>query len=73
VRLELARTQGVPAYVVLGDAGLAALARDMPRDEAGLLRVPGIGKVKVERYGAALLTALADAADEADSADGTDA
>jgi ATP-dependent DNA helicase RecQ len=73
VRLELARAQGVPAYVVLGDAGLAALARDMPRDEAGLLRVPGIGKVKVERYGAALLTALADAADEADSADGTDA
>ena len=73
VRLELARAQGVPAYVVLGDAGLAALARDMPRDEAGLLRVPGIGKVKVERYGAALLAALADAADEAESADGTDA
>ncbi len=73
VRLELARTQGVPAYVVLGDAGLAALARDLPRDEAGLLRVPGIGRVKVERYGAALLAALADAADETGSADGTDA
>jgi len=58
VRLELARAQGVPAYVVLDDAGLAAIARDVPRDEAGLLRIPGIGRVKLERYGAALLDAV---------------
>jgi hypothetical protein len=58
------------------------LARDVPRDEAGLLRVPGIGAVKVERYGAALLQALADEveaeaeterAGAADGADGTGA
>lgn len=71
VRLELARAQGVPAYVVLDDAGLAVLARDVPRDEAGLLRVPGIGPVKVERYGAALLQALA--RDDDDAPEGTDA
>jgi ATP-dependent DNA helicase RecQ len=58
VRLELARAQGVPAYVVLDDAGLTAIARDVPRDETELLRIPGIGKVKLERYGAALLDAL---------------
>jgi ATP-dependent DNA helicase RecQ len=58
VRLELARAQGVPAYVVLDDAGLAALAREVPQDAAALLRIPGIGQVKLERYGAALLAAV---------------
>jgi ATP-dependent DNA helicase RecQ len=58
VRRELARDQGVPAYVVLDDAGLAALARQVPRTDAELLRIPGIGAVKLARYGAALLAAL---------------
>jgi ATP-dependent DNA helicase RecQ len=60
VRRELASAQGVPAYVVLDDAGLAALARQVPRTDAELLRIPGIGAVKLERYGAALLAALRD-------------
>ena len=60
VRRELAREHGVPAYVILDDAGLAAMSRDVPRDEAALLRIPGIGAVKLERYGAALLGALRD-------------
>jgi ATP-dependent DNA helicase RecQ len=58
VRLELAREHGVPAYVILDDAGLAAIARELPRDDEALLRIPGIGRVKLERYGAALLAAL---------------
>ena len=60
VRRELAREHGVPAYVILDDAGLAAMARDVPRDGSALLRIPGIGAVKLERYGAALLAALRD-------------
>jgi hypothetical protein len=64
VRLELARAQGVPAYVVLDDAGLMALAQERPHDAAGLLRIPGIGPVKLERYGAALLAAIEHAGSE---------
>ena len=60
LRRRLAQEQGVPAYVVLDDAALAAMARDVPRDEAGLLAVPGIGRVKLERYGATFLAALAE-------------
>lgn len=60
VRRTLAADHGVPAYVILDDAGLAAMAREVPRDEAALLRIPGIGQVKLERYGAALLGALAE-------------
>jgi ATP-dependent DNA helicase RecQ len=58
VRLELARANKIPAYVILDDTGLAAMAREVPRDEEALLRIPGIGKVKLERYGQALLAAL---------------
>lgn len=58
VRRTLSQAQGVPAYVVVDDAGLAAMARDVPRDEAALLRIPGIGQVKLERYGRAFLAAL---------------
>jgi ATP-dependent DNA helicase RecQ len=57
-RRTLAQANGVPAYVILDDAGLAAMARDVPSDAAALLRIPGIGQVKLERYGAALLAAL---------------
>jgi len=58
VRSALAREHGVPAYVILDDAGLAAMARERPQDEHGLLAIPGIGQVKLERYGAVLLEAL---------------
>ena len=60
LRKELAREHAVPAYVIIDDAGLAVMAREVPRDEAALLRIPGNGQVKLERYGAALLSALRD-------------
>src|SRR6202044_3765085 len=45
-RAEAARAAGIPAYVVLHDATLAALASLQPRTSAELLRVPGLGPVK---------------------------
>ena len=57
-RRELAREHGVPAFVILDDAGLAAMARQVPRTKDELLDIPGIGQVKLERYGSALLRAL---------------
>ena len=54
-----ARTQGVPGYVVFGDATLAALAVHQPTSDDELLAISGIGQVKLERYGAAVLDTLA--------------
>ena len=45
----------VPAYVVATDATLAAIAEQQPRTEGGLLAVPGIGPVKVAKYGVEIL------------------
>jgi ATP-dependent DNA helicase RecQ len=54
-RLEQARAQGVPAYVILHDRTLAAIAQARPGSIAALARIDGIGTAKLERYGEALL------------------
>ena len=58
-RAATARATGVPAYVVFHDTTLAAVAEAKPRDRAALLALPGVGPVKVERYGDALLSLVA--------------
>jgi ATP-dependent DNA helicase RecQ len=57
-RLEQARVQSVPAYVILNDNTLAQLARVRPQRRDDLLGISGIGAKKLERYGAALLEIL---------------
>jgi ATP-dependent DNA helicase RecQ len=61
-RARLAKEQRVPAYVIFHDATLAAIAEARPASLAALAEVPGIGRSKLERYGATILAALAQAA-----------
>jgi DNA helicase II / ATP-dependent DNA helicase PcrA len=58
-RAATAKRSGVPAYVIFHDTTLAALAEAKPSDRTGLLAVPGLGPVKAERYGEAVLAVLA--------------
>jgi ATP-dependent DNA helicase RecQ len=58
-RGDLARQQGVPAYVILHDKSLRELAARRPTTIAELLGVPGIGQAKADRYGEALLRLMA--------------
>jgi DNA helicase-2/ATP-dependent DNA helicase PcrA len=60
-RAATAKRSGVPAYVIFHDTTLAALADAKPSDRNGLLAVPGLGPVKAERYGEAVLAVLASA------------
>ena len=57
-RLERSREDGVPAYVVLHDTTLRAVAAMQPRTRDELAAVKGFGSVKVERYGDELLELL---------------
>jgi DNA helicase-2/ATP-dependent DNA helicase PcrA len=61
-RREESGRRGVPAYAVLTDAALEALAERAPRTEQELLGVPGIGPAKLSSYGAELLEILAGSA-----------
>jgi DNA helicase II / ATP-dependent DNA helicase PcrA len=58
-RAATARASGVPAYVVFHDTTLAAVAEARPRDRQALLALPGLGPVKVERYGDDLISLVA--------------
>ena len=51
---------GVPAYVVLHDRSVSALAQAHPRNPNQLLAIDGIGPAKAERFGANLLRLCAD-------------
>ncbi len=57
-RLEAAR-RAVPAYVVLHDKTLAALAAARPATLDALSEIPGIGPAKLEAYGKDLLALMA--------------
>ena len=58
-RAETAREQGVPAYIVFGDATLRALAEHRPSSLADLDGITGIGAKKREAYGEAVLGVIA--------------
>jgi superfamily II DNA helicase RecQ len=57
-RRERAREDEVPAYVVLHDATLRALAATKPATEADLAGVKGFGPAKLERYGEDVLAVI---------------
>ncbi|MBW3604130.1 MAG: ATP-dependent DNA helicase UvrD2 [Actinobacteria bacterium] len=60
-RLERARRDEVPPYVVFNDRTLQELAATRPTSVAELLAVHGLGTTKVRRYGRELLGLLAPA------------
>ena len=58
-RLETAREQDVPAYVVFTNATLVEIAREQPQTLGELAGIAGVGESKLERYGDEVLGVLA--------------
>jgi ATP-dependent DNA helicase RecQ len=54
-RTEIARPTKTPAFMILGDAVLRALANTAPQNLTALHAVSGMGPTKVDRYGADLI------------------
>jgi ATP-dependent DNA helicase RecQ len=61
-RLELARAEGMPPYVIASDRTLRELAEVRPLSIAQLQGIYGIGPAKAARYGEALLDVVKGAA-----------
>lgn len=61
-RSAQARDQGVPAYIVFGDATLRGIAVTRPATRAELGEISGVGEKKLDQYGDALLAVVASAA-----------
>ena len=58
LRLEIARNQGVPPYIVFGDATLHAMVQYRPTDLGAFSQLSGVGDVKLQRYGSAFIEAI---------------
>jgi ATP-dependent DNA helicase RecQ len=61
-RSQIARTRGVPAYVVLHDSTIDGIATARPRTLEQLRGIPGIGDKKLEHYGEELIALVKEAA-----------
>ncbi len=57
-RLELAKTQNVPPYVIFHDKTLREMARRRPCAPSDLAGLAGVGEAKLERYGEAFLDVI---------------
>jgi DNA helicase-2/ATP-dependent DNA helicase PcrA len=57
-RLETAKAEEKPAYVIFHNATLAEIVRRAPRTRAELAEVPGVGPAKLDRYGDEVLAVL---------------
>jgi ATP-dependent DNA helicase RecQ len=58
-RLELAREQSVPPYVIFHDATLLEMVRRRPADLGAMSVIPGVGRSKLDRYGETFLAVIA--------------
>ena len=58
LRLELARAQKAPAYVIFADRSLIEMASRQPRTLEELSRIHGVGEAKLKKYGAVFLEVL---------------
>lgn len=54
-RAARAKELSQPAYCVFTDATLTAIAEQRPSDVAALVRIPGIGQAKLDKYGEEVL------------------
>jgi ATP-dependent DNA helicase RecQ len=57
-RLELAKAQSVPPYVIFHDSTLLEMVRQKPTDMLGLSKISGVGATKMDRYGEAFLAVI---------------
>jgi ATP-dependent DNA helicase RecQ len=55
-RKHIADSTGVPPFVVFSDASLMEMAHYLPQDETSFLQINGVGRHKLERYGAGFIS-----------------
>jgi ATP-dependent DNA helicase RecQ len=58
LRLEIAREEKVPPYIVFSDKTLVSMCMLKPTDRASMLEVSGVGEFKYEKYGERFLNCI---------------
>ena len=58
LRDEISKSQQIPHFQVFTQETLYAMCDALPRSEKELLKIPGMGKIRVTKYGADILEAI---------------
>jgi ATP-dependent DNA helicase RecQ len=58
VRLDLAREEKVPPYLIFSDRTLVEMCQKMPETEEEMLDISGVGTHKMQKYGDAFLSVI---------------
>ncbi|WP_090298385.1 DNA helicase RecQ [Pseudobutyrivibrio sp. ACV-2] len=59
LRVNIAREEGLPPYIVFSDKSLIDMSAKCPHDKVSMLNVSGVGEAKYEKYGSRFLDAIA--------------
>ena len=59
-RMAIARAENLPPYIVFSDVSLIEMATYLPQNEMEMLRISGIGDLKMEKYGSDFLATIRD-------------
>ena len=59
LRSQIATEQGVPAYIIFGDASLKDMEAKLPSTKAEFAEISGVGAAKLEKYADAFLKEIA--------------
>jgi ATP-dependent DNA helicase RecQ len=51
VRLNIAKNEGIPPFMIFHDSALNDMCKRLPNTKNEFLKVSGVGKVKLEKYG----------------------
>lgn len=57
-RMELARKQKVPAFMIFSDRSLHDMAKIKPQNNEEFLEVSGVGQAKMEKYGSTMIKVI---------------
>ncbi len=60
LRTKFAREEGIPPYIIFSDAALIEMATYLPQTEEEMLKISGVGDVKMEKYGVDFLEVVRD-------------
>lgn len=59
LRMQIAKAEEIPPYVVFDDKTLKNLCRELPESQEQMLAIKGVGDVRLEKYGQPFLETIA--------------
>ncbi|RAZ94731.1 ATP-dependent DNA helicase RecQ, partial [Klebsiella oxytoca] len=59
LRLEIAKEEAMPPYIIFSDKTLVDMCAKAPVDKEGMLAVSGVGENKFQKYGKRFIDAIA--------------